>query len=367
MKKKFLFLIIMLAMFVMPVMAEDVATNCLGSNGMNCGVEVTYDDDMYIGADESVSYSKKANGTVLLAGNVVAYDGSNNGIALLAGNNVKSKGYSDYTLLAGNSIDLQSAVVEKDAFIAGNVINVDATIYRDAVIVGSDVKVYGHIGRNLTIYASTVTLDNISVDGNVKIMANTLNIKDTVNVEGKLTYGAVNSTISDKASFGETEQVEVHEYRITFLDALKGRAISYASLLFVFVILALLIPASLKNAGDEELSFTQIVTYIGYALVFLILVPVASLILMMLTIGLPVAIMMLAIYFAAIYLSYAYMGYYIGKKIWLTKNKDENVLLEGLIGITMLYLISLIPTVGPVVTFLAYLCGLGIIIFKFKK
>ena len=367
MKKKFLFLIVMLAMFVMPVMAEDVATNCIGNSDMNCGGEVAYDDDMYVSADDSVSYSKKANGTVILAGNVVTYDGSNNGIAMLAGNNVKSKGYSDYALLAGNNVDLQAGVVEKDAFIAGNIINVDATIYRDAIIVGSDVKVYGHIGRNLTIYASTVTLDNVSVDGNVKVMANTLNIKDTVNVDGKLTYGAVNSTISDKATFGSTEQVEVQEFKVTFFDALKGRAISYASLLFVFVILALLIPSSLKNAGDEELSFTQIVTYIGYALVFLILVPVASLILMMLTIGLPVALMMLAIYFAAIYLSYAYMGYYIGKKIWLAKNKDENVLLEGLIGITMLYLISLIPTVGPVVTFLAYLCGLGIIIFKFKK
>ena len=77
--------------------------------------------------------------------------------------------------------------------------------------------------------------------------------------------------------------------------------------------------------------------------------------------------MMIALYIAAIYLSYAYMGYYIGKKLWLSKNKEENVLLEGLIGITILYLVSLIPVVGAPITFIAYLTGLGIIIFKFKK
>lgn len=366
MKKKFLFLILMLVMFVMPVMADELTTNCVGSNDMNCGV-VTYDDEMYVGADDSVAYSKKANGTILLAGNMVTYDGSNDGIAMLAGNNVKSKGYSDYALLAGNSIDVTAAVIEKDLFIAGNIINVDATIYRDAVIVGSNIKISGHIERNLTIYGSNVTLENVNVSGNVKIMADTVVIKDDVIINGKLTYGVSNISISGDATIGLKEQVEVNTYKFTFLDTLKGRAISYASLLFVFVILALLIPSSLKNAGDEELSFTQIVTYIGYALVFLILVPISALILMMLTIGFPVAIMMLAIYFAAIYLSYAYMGYYVGKKIWLSKNKDENVLLEGLIGITILYLISLIPTVGPIITFIAYLCGLGIIIFKFKK
>ena len=136
------------------------------------------------------------------------------------------------------------------------------------------------------------------------------------------TYNTLLAIYKDMATF--VNSYKGNEY--TFLNTLKGRAISFASLLFVFVILALLIPNSFKNVGDEKASFTGIVTYIGYALVFLILVPVASLILMMLIIGLPVALMMIGLYIAAIYLSYAYMGYYLGKKIWLSKNKEENIL-----------------------------------------
>ena len=230
MKKKFLFLILMLCLFVMPVMAEETVTNCIGSNDMNCG-EVKYDDDLYFNADDSVSYNKNANGTVLLAGNVVAYDGSNKGLAMLAGNSVKSKGYSEYALVAGNDLSIQASVIEKDAFIAGNIINVDATIYRDAVIAGANVKVYGHVGRNLSIYASEVILDNVTIDGNVNIMAGTITIKDNVKITGKLTYGATNKDISSDAVIGSIEETEVHTYEFTFLDTLKGRAISYASLL----------------------------------------------------------------------------------------------------------------------------------------
>lgn len=371
MKKKILTLILMLTLFITPVYAENslVATNCIdGPDGTNCGETIKENyDEMVTKADDNVTYNGKADGSVILAGNFVTYDGENDGIQILAGNDVTSKGYSEYAFIAGNTINLQAAYIAKDAYIAGNIIKVDATVDRDIVIFASDVTLMGSFGRNVTIYASRVTLDNAYINGNVKIESEYLTVKDEVEVKGKLKFGSDSSTISEKAKISEKEEFVVNHVDVSIASTLKTRALSYASMLFVFVILALAIPSSLKKVGDEELSFLGIITYIGYALVFLILVPMFSIILMLLTIGFPVALMLLAIYFMVIYLSYAYMGYYIGKKIWLTKNNEENVLLEGLIGITILYAVSLIPTVGPIITSLAYLCGIGIIIFKFKK
>lgn len=368
MKKKFLTLFIMLSMFAMPVMADELlTTNCIGGVGTNCTPSaVVYDDDFVMEASESISYNKSADGSVLLAGNIVNYSGLSEGILMLAGNNVTSRGSSEYGLVAGNNLDVYGDF-QKDALIAGNIIKIDATFGRDVLVFGSNVTLTGIVDRNVTIYASNVTLKDVEVAKNVKIYADTLEVNDNVKINGELTYQTVKSNISEKAKIGNLKSIATKKYTKTYLDTLKDRAISYASMLLVFAVLALFVPNSLKNVGDEKISPNQIVTYIGYALVFLILVPVASLILMMLGIGLPLALMLLGIYAAAVYLSYAYMGYYIGKKIYTKNNKEENLLLEGLIGISILYAISLIPYIGGTITFFAYLCGLGIIIFKFKK
>lgn len=364
MKKGFLVALISMIFFVSPVLA------CVdGPEGTNCAEDLTTvktENGAVAYADINASYDENANGSVLLAGNFVDYTGTADGIVFMAGNNVTAKGSGEYALYAGNNIDVLGDI-EKDAFIAGNIINVRATIGRDVFIAGSNVTLSGTISRDITIFASNVILDNVSISGDAKIYAEMITIKDDVNIDGKLTYSATEANISSDAIIGSQEKIDMPEINVTYMDTIKSRIMSYASILLVFIVFALLIPVSLKNVGDDKLSFLQIVTYIGYALVFLILVPVACIFLLMLEIGAPLALMIIGLYIAAIYLSYMYMGYYIGKKIWLSKNKEENLLLEGLIGITILYVIALIPTIGAIVSIIAHLCGLGIIIFKFKK
>ncbi|MBR1376402.1 MAG: hypothetical protein IJ565_01110 [Bacilli bacterium] len=354
MKKKFLAILLMLTLFVTPVFADEVAKTAECKSGSMI-------------ADNSVNYNDCVVGSTAVAGNIVSYDGTTDGIAFIAGNSVTVKGSSEYGFIAGNNVDV-TGEFEKDVFIAGNIVTITANVGRDIFAGGSNVTLTGTVDRNAFLTGQNVILDNVTINGDVKIEAESITIKDTVKINGKLTYSAEVDNISDKANIGEKEKVEpTYVETYDYLDTLKERLVSYISLLLVFVVLALAIPTSIKGVADDKLSFTQIITYIGYALVFLILVPMASMILLVTGIGLPLALMAIAIYIAAIYLAYAYMGYYIGKKIWLKNKKEENVLLEGLIGITILYVIALIPGVGPIVSFLARLCGLGIIIFKFKK
>jgi len=67
-------------------------------------------------------------------------------------------------------------------------------------------------------------------------------------------------------------------------------------------------------------------------------------------------------------LSIIFTGYYLGLVIYkkLLK-KDVNILLSGLMGITILYLLSIIPKIGFIVALVYALAGMGIVIKLFAK
>ena len=298
--------------------------------------------DQVIEASEKLKFNKKVSASTILAGNNITYNGITDGISFIAGNEIANEGISTYGVLAGNKISFEGKSTD-DAFIAGNEITINGEVVRDLLVAGYTVKLSGSIGRNVTIYAREVILENVNVSGNVKIDAESVTVGANTNIIGELTV-AKNT-----------------------MNVFKTRAISYASMLFLFVIMAIFIPSCFKRVSECESNFYQIITYIGYALVFLILVPVAVLMLIMFTIGVPLAIIGIVLYIAIIYFAYMYTGYYIGKNFYKRIGKESNILLEGLIGITLLYVFSLVPVVGGIITLLSYLIGIGIILCSFKK
>lgn len=364
MKKKFLIFLLAALLFVSPVVAAE--TNCIGGEeGTNCS---TIEESVFKAGD-SVTYNKEVLGSAFIAGNIASFDGNSDGVLFIAGNSVDVKGESEYAMIAGNSITAAGRVI-KDSFIAGNILNIKADIGRDLYAVGSSVTLTGVIDRNLYIGAETVNLENVEIMGNATIYGDRIVIGKNVQVSGTLKYVDGKATIDSSAKIGSLETLEVNDYSTVhvnpFIVTLKAKAWSYLSILLVFVLMAVFTPILFRGVGKDELSFLQIVTYIGYALVYLILVPMAAIMLMFLVIGIPLALIALIVYGLTIYLSKAYMGYYIGRKIFANR-KEENALVEGLVGITILYVVSLIPYVGPFVSFLACLCGIGIMLFTVYK
>lgn len=356
--KRFMTALIISLLFLSPVYA------CEGVPGANCADET----QAYFAADESVTYTASNDGSTFLAGNVVSYKGTNDGILFAAGNNVNTTGNVEYGLLAGNNVDIFGNI-KRDLFVAGNMVHVESNVSRDAFLVGSHVIISGTIDRNIVVIGEEVTIDKASIKGNVRVFTEKLVVNDSAKIGGTLLYNSKEAAISSKAQIKEvvaTDHVFVNHqnYAITFVTS---KLLSYASVLVVFVVLALAIPSSLTKVGEEKANFLQIVTYIGYALLFVILVPVAAVMLMMLGIGLPLALIVIGLYILTLYISVIYAGYYIGKRIFDSKGKDHNTLLEGLVGISILYLLYLIPHIGAILMLLAHLCGIGIIIFKFKK
>ena len=361
MKKKFLVLLLAALLFVSPVLACEG-----GEEGTNCA---TIEESAFKAGD-SVTYDKEVLGSAFIAGNITSFSGNSDGILFIAGNSVDVKGEAEYGMIAGNTVTVSGRII-KDSFAAGNIIVINANVGRDLYAAGSSVTLSGVVDRNVYIGADTIILENVEIMGDATVVGEHVTIGKDVVINGTLKYADEKTTIDSSAEIAALETVEVSDYATVevhpFIADLKAKAFSYLSLLLVFVVMAVFTPALFKGVGKEELSVMQIITYIGYALVYLILVPMASIILFAFLIGIPVALIALCAYIVTIYLAYAYVGYYIGKKIMEKAGKDENALLEGLIGITILYIVSIIPVVGGLVSFLARLCGIGIMLFTVYK
>lgn len=361
MKNKFLIIICSFIMlFALPIgaLAEEAVTASNSSTTTD-----TYEENSFVvAADNDVSYNKSVDGSAVVAGNSVNFTGKTNGVLVEAGNNVTNTGSSEYALIAGNTVNL-SGVYEKDSLILGDVINVNnsAEFGRDTFIFGSTVTLSGIYDRNVVIYADSITLDNVTITGDAKLIANKIVIKDSTNISGNVTYSTNDKNeISSAAKMGPVTLV-TNQTR-SYGDELLTSVYSYACVLFLFAVLALAIPKIFNRTAKEEFGAMPIFTLFGYGLLVLILVPILSLVLFSLYISIPFALILLGLYIMALYLSNIFTGYYVGKHLW-TKifKKDDNMLLEGLVGISFLFILSLIPYLGVVTAIISFLCGLGLI------
>lgn len=320
----------------------------------------------YAKADENVIFEDDVNGSSALAGQSIESKGSVHGVNFLAGNKVEHTGQSDYLVLAGNSI-LVSGVINNDSIIAGNVIEIDreANLKRDVVILGSDVNIRGNLNRNVIIYGGRVSIDGASISGNVKIYAEEIKVNDESIIGGSLSYPAdANASIgSNITNIIKTEPIQ-GSVAENFKEVLMGKVWSILSLLLIFAIFTLIMPKVFEKINDDynRFDFSKGVETFAKGLVFLILVPLFSLFLLIIPFGISLSLIMIALYFIIIYLSKIFAAYLLGYKLWQKLFKtDTNILLVGILGLALLFVLDFIPGINFLVSFLTLLLGIGII------
>lgn len=351
MKKIFKTLFVLMAFFLIlsPVQAKNVDH----FYGKLAG-DFTLDDDV--------------NGSAAIAGSDVTIKSNITGIGFEAGNKVQFSGNSEYLTTAGNSIEI-NGIVSRDAIIAGNLISIkkDAEIGRDVVIAGSDVEINGDIERNVSIYASTVSFKGATIKGNVKLYASSVSVdKDTV-ISGKLSYPSDAETkINKQAKIGnivKTDPIQ-DEKSNSFTNEFILQLKSFLSLVLIFALLSLFMPNKFKEIEEKynKLDFNNGVETFTKGLVFLIVVPLAIVVLFAITIGIPLALILGALYLIILYLSNVFAAYLLGYKLWQNFfNKDVNILIIGILGLAILFILSLIPGIKVLVSVFALLIGIGII------
>lgn len=324
----------------------------------------------YASADSDIEFKDTVNGSSVFAGELVNYVGHVSGVNVLAGNKVNYKGQSDYLTVFGNSVNVKGTVVN-DTFLAGNIIDIhkDSYLQRDVMIAGSDVLIEGNIGRNITVYGAKVEIGEAVINGNVKIYAENIIIKDSAVILGKVSYpkDAKASISSNITNIQKTSSIKTDENDV-FMKFLINKIWSFMGLTVVFAFLTLFVPLLFSKVNKEykKIDFNKMTELLSKGLVFLIIAPVFSLVSLLIPFGVPLSLLTLALYVIVLYIARIFSAYLIGYKLWQKFiNKDINVLLVGLIGIFTLFVLDFIPILNGLITFVCILVGIGMIVELF--
>lgn len=342
-KKIFGFLILLIVLVTSPVSAKEI-------------------NDFYSTSGNNVKLEDTINGDSAIAGNIIDMIGNIDGIGFIAGETVNVKGSLEYGFMAGNNITVDG-VISKNIYAAGNIITFtkNASIGRDIFLAGNEVVLNGNLDRNISISATRVVLeDNLTINGNIKINASSIVVKNGANIKGELSYNEdINKDISNTANIGKITTYKI-EKNSSF--NVKDLLQSTLNMIIVFLVITIIIPKSLEKSENIYNESNKYAKNIGIGALFLICVPLISLLLILSNIGISLGIILGLIYGICIYLSYIVSGFILGNLLLGKVMKlNTNKYLSGIIGIVIIKIVSIIPIFGVLISILALLLGLGTI------
>ena len=320
-----------------------------------------YENEMFI-YEDNVPINSDITSASLIIGENIDVNSKIEGVGLLFGNNVVLDSSIDYFATVGSNITFNGIV--KDGLILGDsvVLNESSSVGRDITIFANSVSISGSISRNVRIYAKEVSIKDAQIAGNVSISADNINVDSNAQIIGELSYNEdAIIDISNVASIGNTTTF-VREINDTnsFVETLKNKAISMINILVVFALSLYFAP---KLFSKIELKKKDIIKNIGIGFIFLLLVPLITLMLIVTVFGLSLGIILIALYLLLIYFSTIVTGYLVGNLIWDKFIKKEKLpYLMGVMGIIIIYIFKIIPIVGTLVSFISILIGVGTII-----
>ena len=282
-----------------------------------------------------------AGGSITLLGNVA------DDVRLAGGNIVVSGGVGGDAMLFGGQINVSGAGVQGDLIAGGGTIRVDAPISGRTRIGGGDVYLNSTIRGDVEIFAEKLTLGRSArVEGNLSYTA----AAEATQEEGARVAGETNFTKKPRTiSVTGAAKVISLALLVSFLSQLAAGLLF--GLVFKRFVLALV-----------EGSVARPLLEVGRGLVVLIVLPVLSFLLLFTYIGIPLALLGIALFFTTIlYLwiatpvilgSLAYRSFFGG---------DFDVNWKTiLLGAVIYNILGLIPIVGWLTQFILMLLALGI-------
>ena len=187
----------------------------------------------------------------------------------------------------------KGAVIGKDAMLSGGQIRIEGQIGRNAMIASEDTYIEGQIGRDANIYSSrhTRVTDTAKISGNLSNMSNTKDIAESA-IAGKFTH--------------EVAKMVDWQHRIR----IPGVVLWVLTVGILLVMVTILRPKRFRDFSREQFKPINLF-YIGVGYTLLFLLIMLSILAALTVIGIPFAILSLAMFMIVLILSIPLAIYYL--------------------------------------------------------
>lgn len=355
--------------------AENAVDSCDGastndsSSMTNCHPEKTNEPaPTFVAEEDDDIFRLKAGINLISFGNEINEATDTKGISVTFGNNIHTKNSVGYSFIAGNDIDV-SGEINRDLFAVGNLISVskEANIGGDVFAAGNEITIKADLKGDLALTASTVHLENINIDGNLDLSVEKVIFDGEVKIGGTLTYNDDATLIGlDNAEFDASNIYHIEKEETTLITIIYGKLLS-AIALIIAMFVVILLTSNLHSHLEKTTRPSAIITDISLGAWFLLIIPIIGMLLICLVVGVPLALVLFALYIIAIYFSQGFAGAWVGhaliEKVFKSKS---NIYVETIVGVVVLAALALLPYIGEITGILGALLGLGIMMSYIK-
>lgn len=309
-----------------------------------------------ITADDTINLKDEITSSSFAFGNIINDESKINGLGVMFGNSLNIASQSDYSINFGNAINYKGTT--KDLIIFGNkvVIEKEAVIERDLIIFASDITIKGQVGGSIRIVSKDALISTGTTLENVHTTCDSLVIDGNTTINN-LTYVEDTKIALKDGNIINKGMIETNDTDKKDYSTINSIFLSLVSNWLIFAVMLLVVPKLLTVPKDN---YGKIV---GYGVGYMIAMPIISLLLLLSIYGSKLSIVFIIMYVVSMLTATPITGYIIGKSIWdKFIKKDGTDYLKGLLGITILALLSLIPYLNILVALATFVIATGSII-----
>ncbi|MDX1411152.1 MAG: hypothetical protein R3351_03265, partial [Nitrospirales bacterium] len=300
------------------------------------------------------------NGDLLAVGGEITVSGTVSQDARLGGGRVTINGNIQRNLtVGGGDIELTSAATVQGGVVGG----------------GGNFHLGGIVGKSVFIGVGRLVVSN-SIGEDLDVAAGTIRLTSKANVSGNFTYSSGEDASIDSGARIEgkiTQKPLPQEIR----PSMEGLLALYAGVKLLLVlasftstlILGLVFIRAYPKFSRKAMAQIQDQPLASAGLGFLtvIMTPIVVGILGMTFIGLPLGIILLAVFFLYLYLARIFVIAWVGHLIFNRLGKTHHDKWAFVTGLIVYSFLTLLPFLGAIVTFLAILFGLGALLLTKKE
>ena len=369
MSKKLIFSLLTLVLFLpLPIFA----LSAQNGNMVILGENETIDGNYYA-AGGNIEIYGTVNGDLFLAGNSIKINSDNiNGDIFIAANSIKIKGQINGSLrLAGQYITLEESEISRNVAALGQFfyLEKEASVLGHLGFVGQSLSLSGIVQGKVEAALATFQLSG-QAQNDVELYfgqstEQSISLTDEAVVGGALYYQSLSQEeINQNADIvGGVHFNKVVKKNQEGFDSSKflGLLFKFFGLLIVGMVGLYLWPGFFHRSS--ELFYQKPLPTFFKGLMFLLMVPVLSLLLMFSFIGLPLALLIMVLWLMALYLAQIITAWLLGKlvKDKIFKNKTWPNLTILALGIFLYIVLGKIPLVGWMFIIFFYLLAWGVL------
>ncbi|OGY25715.1 MAG: hypothetical protein A2134_02610 [Candidatus Woykebacteria bacterium RBG_16_39_9b] len=323
----------------------------------------------YFAFGDIVEVSGTVNGDVYAFGGQVLVDGKVNGDLIAAGGMVNISGDVSQDLRVGGGQITISGQIGRNVTVGGGNVEFtnDATV-RGSILAGAgNVTLASPVGTNVKIGAGNLTISN-KIDGDVEAGVGDLRLTSKAKVAGNLTYWSDQQASIDEHALVSGEITKKSAPNIAKPSArgifggfaafkIISTAIGLVSTFVLGLILIRFFP-KFSSAAVNTLNKRPLAS-LGIGFLTLVATPIIFVLLLITVIGVPIALILLAFYLISLYLARLFVMFWVGAAISARTGRKLHQVWVFIIGLILYYVVTLIPVVGGITTFLVVTFGLG--------